>query len=235
MATDPFRRRILDGLLPEFCLDPGRRFDPGGFKGGIDGIGNRDAENFLRALDAGLVTQRPSTTGNMTYFAPRGRGGEQFFWEGWKGTTPRSLTLWVEPIIAVATLGVLRFELGWPKALLGLQSVDLAFDVIACADMEPEREHIACEVKKTKGEVDDLLEAMHRFAADTARRPSSKGRDTNAYRNVAGLRACRARLFWAVGPDGHDAAFRVDDAEDGRVALRVVSTEALRYPGIPMR
>ena len=124
-AAQTFRNRVLNDLLPTYCNDPSRLWDVAGFKQDWDKIGEIDAADFLRGVDGELVKHE----GRGLYRAPRSTAREQFFWPGVKKKTPRPITLWVEPIITVAVLARLHFDLGWPKELIGTQSKDWAFDV----------------------------------------------------------------------------------------------------------
>lgn len=224
MASKRFEDRILNDLLPAFCNHPARRYGTAGFKPNFHNVDDLDAENFLKGLDAGLVTLV-----GRRYQAPRSRTGEVFFWEHEKAISPRPITIWIEPIITIATLARLHFELGWPKELLGTQSVDDAFDVTAFLGSDTRNEHIACEVKKTISEADRLLERMRGFAMlppdDAIRGP---GR--NAYRKVKGLRARRAPIFWIIGPGGYNHAFEVEYLDDGLIEFEAASIRDLRYP-----
>lgn len=232
MSIGAFADRIVNDLLPTFCDDPhraARGYGVAGFRSNFAAVHERDAGNFLRAMDAGLITLVSRAEGPALHEAPRSRAGEQFFWTGDKTVVPRPLTLWLEPVITVATLAVLHLDLGWPRHLLGTQSADWAFDVAAYPDAASNDERIACEVKKTVAETDRLVAAMRRLGAlppDDAHGATDK----NAYRKVKGLRARRAPFFWAVGPGGHDAAFRLTYPEDGSIDFEEMPTAALRYP-----
>lgn len=224
MASKRFEDRILTDLLPEFCDDPARRYDPAGFRPDFHKVDDVDGEDFLRGLDSGLVT----IVGRL-YQAPRSRAGEQFFWEHERSISPRPITLWLEPIITVAALARLHFDLGWPKDLLGTQSIDWAFDVTAYRDADLVNEHIAGEVKKTVREADRLIELMRGFGA---RPPDDAvvGAGRNAYRKVKGLPARRAPLLWVVGPGGYDRVFSLSYLDDWRVAFEEASASDLAYP-----
>jgi hypothetical protein len=166
----------------------------GRFRKQWDRIGDRDAEDFLRGLDAGLVEH----VGRGLYQAPQSKASEQFFWSGRVNIEPRTITLWAEPIITVAVLTRLHFDLGWPKHLLGTQSPDWAFDATAYQSSNLDNEHIACEVKKSDSELEQLVAFMTHFGSN---QPSDelRGPKLGAYRKVRGLRLRRAPLFWAVG------------------------------------
>ena len=213
MPSSVFEDRILNDLLPEFCNDPGRRYDIAGFRNSSYEVNDIDADNFLKGLEAGLV----KLVGRL-YRAPRSHAGEQFFWEHEKGLKPRPITLWMEPIITVATLWKLHFELGWPKNSLGTQSIDGAFDVTTYVDANLPNEYIACEVKKTTKEMDNLLITMRKFAILPVDGNVSD-REKNAYRKVMALRNRQAPFFWAVGPGGNSIAFKLAYSDEGLTHL----------------
>ena len=220
MAWRAFEDRVLNDLLPEFCNARGWGLE--GFRREWNRIGDRDAEDFLRGLDAGLVDHR----GRGLYKAPRSTASEQFFWSGRVNVEPRKITLWAEPIITVAVLARLHFDLGWPKHLLGTQSPGWAFDVTAYQPPDLKNEHIACEVKKSVFEVDQLVALMAHFGQN---QPTGElgGHKKNAHRKVQALRERRPPLFWAVGPDVSQV-FRVT-YDDELVMLKPTSSEELRY------
>lgn len=223
MSLDAFKDRILNDLLPDFCRDSARNYDISGFRQDFSGIQEADAANFLKAFDAGLV----KAEGNM-YRAPRSYAREQLFWEGAVDQVPRPISLWIEPIITIATLSRLHFDLGWPPELLGTQSSDWAFDVAAYQRDDFINEYLACEVKKTDNEFASLIQNMKYFGASPEQK-FANSKEKNAYKKVAGLRARRAPIFWAVGPGGTNAAFKMFYAEDGRIDFEEVPFEALRY------
>ncbi|MDF2114690.1 hypothetical protein PY365_03830 [Roseiarcaceae bacterium H3SJ34-1] len=225
MPIEAFEDRILNDLLPAFCNDPARRYDIAGFRQDFSKVHEKDAKNFLRALDAGLVKLE-----GRLYRAPLSRAGEQFFWDGKRAAKPRLITLWLEPIITVAALCKLHFDFQWPKQLLGTQSVDWAFDVTAYLEADLLNERIACEVKKTADELIQLVELMHHFRRSTTECPKA-GKPRNAYKKVQGLRARRAPIFWALGPGGQSLVFNVSYDEDGTLSFDEASSAALAYPG----
>jgi len=117
----------------------------------------------------------------------------------------------VEPVITVATLARLHFDLGWPKELLGTQSKDWAFDVTTYLSPDHENEYIACEVKKSVAEIDQLVELMSRFGKvpSPERIVTPKARELNAFKKLQALRARRPPLFWAAGPASVGSAFSI--------------------------
>ena len=219
-----FEDRVLSHLLPEFCNDPSRGWGPDGFRGDWGRISDKDAEDFLRGLDSGLVEH----VGRGLYRAPRSSASEQFFWTGPRNVEPRPITLWVEPFITVAVLARLHLDLGWPKHLIGTQSKDWAFDVIAYKENNSDSEHIACEVKKSAAELEQLVALM----IDLGRNPNAdegRGPKLNAYQKVRGLRARRAPLFWAVGPNTESIAFRVAYGDGDLVTFEQTADLNLKY------
>ena len=225
MSSQAFEERILGDLLPTFCNDPQRQFALEGFRPKWERISDRDAEDFLLGLDGGLITH----VGRGLYRAPRSRASEQFFWQGRKDVTPRTITLWVEPIITVAVLARLHFVHGWPKDLLGTQSADWAFDVTAHLPGDADNEHIACEVKATRTELNQLVHLMEWFGAEPAASVPRSGRELNAFRKVQALRARCPPLFWAVGPAEVSHLFDVRLDDRGALSLRPIDEGALAY------
>ena len=228
MTSQIFKDRIVGELLPIYCNDPSRGLGCEGFKANWKKVTDVDAADFLLALDAGLIRH----LGGGLYRAPRSRASEIFFWAGLKSVSPRPVTLWVEPIITVAVLSRLHFKWGWPRDLLGTQSAKWEFDVTAYLATDLSIEYVACEVKKTVAELDQLVELMQRFAADSSAYEAGKAaKEKNAFNKLKGLKERRASIFWAVGPGGANRVFRVTYADGGLVTFRPASVDALRYPG----
>jgi hypothetical protein len=226
--TQAFRDLILGKLLPTFCNDPSRGWGCEGFKEDWTKVTEKDAADFLSALDAGLIEH----VGRGLYLAPKSHAKEQFFWEGNTNVSPRPVTLSVEPIITVAVLYRLHFKWGWPKNLLGTQSKKWEFDVIAYRASDLSNEYVACEVKKTVAELDQMVELMQRFSADRDLRDAPKSkREENAFRKLTGLQERRAPIFWAVGPNGANKVFRMTYTDGGAVTWKSASEDALTYPG----
>lgn len=228
MILQDFRDRIRGTLLPQFSNDPTRGWGCEGFKEDWSKITEKDAADFMLAMDACLVEH----LGRGLYRAPRSLASEQFFTSGRRNISPRPVTLWVEPIITVAALYRLFHEFGWPRHLLGTQSRKWEFDVTAYRTSDLNNEYVACEVKKTVSELNQLVELMRRFAADPdlclAANKSKK--EENAYRKLTGLRERHASIFWALGPNGYGKVYRMTYAEDDRVIFTPDSEDALRYP-----
>lgn len=227
-SLQTFQDRVLNDLLPTFCNDPSRAWGPDGFKADWHKISEVDATDFLRGIDGGLVTHEH----RGLYKAPRSKASEQFFWSGAKNKTPRPITVWVEPIITVAVLARLHFDLGWPRELLGTQSKDWAFDVTTYLSNDSDCEHIACEVKKTTADIDRLVALMKRFGKNPIAHQPVVSKERNAFRKLQALRQRRPPLFWAVGPGGSSCAFRMGYSEEGVVSFQNISIHTLSYPRI---
>jgi hypothetical protein len=167
----------------------------------------------MKAWHGGLI----SPVGRGLYRAICSAAGEQFFWEGPKRLEPRSFTLWLEPIITVAALARLHFDFGWPVDLIGTQSIDGAFDIVAFSPFRRANEHIAGEVKKSEAEVEMLLLLMQEFGREPLIVAPTFGRQRNAYKKMAALRARNPPLFWAVGPAGYSRVFKLHYLNGGLV------------------
>jgi hypothetical protein len=225
-----FKDRVMGDLLPAFCDDPSRGWGREGFKEDWGNVTEKDAADFLVAFDAGLIEHQ----GRGRYRAPKSFAGEQFFWSGTKTTSPRRFTLWIEPIITVAVLSRVHFKWGWPKELIGTQSKKYEFDATAYRASDMDNEYVACEVKKTVSELDQLVELMQRYSTDdhiTFDRLKS-GKEKNAFKKLNGLKARRAPIFWAVGPNETNRIFRMLYTEVGAVIFNPATEEALAYPDV---
>jgi hypothetical protein len=69
----------------------------------------------------------------------------------------------------------------WPEDLIGTQSIDGAFDVIAFQSAR-HNETIAGEVKKTVAETTNLIVIMRNFGADAEAEEASSGPRRNAFK-----------------------------------------------------
>jgi hypothetical protein len=215
-ALRALERLLHERLIPEFCSDPRRSCNPRGFRNESFQVSEIDARYFLMGIEAGLIEHR----GHGIYRTDISAAPEQFFWEGLRALDPRPFTLWIEPILTVGGLARLHFDYGWPKHLIGTQSSDWAFDLVAFAP-EQSTESIAGEVKKTAKEVQQLLDLMGTFGQHPTMTVPASGKARNAFKKVAALRARRCPIFWALGPDGLSEVRQVEyDADD---TLRLVA------------
>ncbi len=194
-----FRSRLYSDWLPSFCQAPHRNYSVAGFKdSSISKLHEFDAYWFLRAIDAGLVTEKDGF-----FIAPKSKAKEQIFWEGDKKRTPRPITLWIEPIITIGALARLNQQYGWPIENLGMQSATWAFDLVGYSNSN--REHLVCEVKKQSRELSRLLDFMNAYARqDPLKSEPVNAQARNAYRKVQGIRLSWPTIFWALGPGGED-------------------------------
>ena len=231
MQDDPlatFALRLATEWLPAYCNDPGRQYSTAGYKAESNKVSTEDAKGFLRALDSGIVV--PGTRGG--YRLPHGKSEEVIFWEGRKDALPRSITLWMEPAITIATVARLHFDLEWPVACLALQSARWEFDLTASLPGNQGSEYIAGEVKKSEMELDALVDHMLVLGAQPeVDEKSLTSPRLNAYRKLKGLISRRAPLFWAVGPAAVSYAFAVVYSPDSKVSFTPVPLERLTYPG----
>jgi hypothetical protein len=169
-VTRCFTNLLEQTLIPDFCSKSARHMKPSGFCANLTRLSEIDMADFLRGWKAQLLRH----TGNGLYraTAPQSGASEQFFWSGRKANAPRTFTIWIEPIITLGVLARTHLDLGWPKALIGTQSKhDWAFDVFGCKSENDPSLLIACEVKKSREEIDALIGYMQSFG----RQPSLSG------------------------------------------------------------
>ncbi len=65
----------------------------------------------------------------------------------------------------------------------------------------------------------------------TPQEPPKNDKTRNAYKKLVGLKARRAPVFWALGPDGYSLVFRVGYQDDGRVSFKPAAQDVLDYRG----
>ncbi len=70
---------------------------------------------------------------------------------------------------------------------------------------------------------------MAEFGISPGEPRPTKQKEKNAYQKVAGLRARRAPLFWAVGPENYNYPYRVLYEGDGHIMFKSVSEEELCF------
>lgn len=224
-ALSTFEDLLFNKLIPDFCSDPRRNLEISGFRNDSLRVSEIDARYFLLAWQSGLIIDQ----GRGIYRAAQSGTGEQFFWEGPRASDPRYFTLWLEPAITFGGLARLYFDFNWPTGRLGCQSADWAFDLVAFLPDQAD-EYIAGEIKKTSKEVDDLIGFMKEYGADpSVREPEKSGKERNAYKKIRALRARKAPLFWALGPDGDSRVFRVIYGNNGSVHFTSVDETLLQF------
>jgi hypothetical protein len=208
---DIFKRRLNEEWLPAFCHDEARRQSTEGFKATSINVSEFDAENFMRALDGNIVKD----SGGGRYRCNRSNAFEQLFWTGSKSTEPRSLTLWIEPIITIGTIARLSLDYGWQERLLGMQSKDWAFDLAVYEGEASAKEYIAGEVKKSEMELDLLIEDLVDFGqVGLTESIGLSQKRVNSFKKWMGLLRCHAPYFWAVGPNDYTHLFSVEYESD---------------------
>jgi len=199
-------------------------YSTAGFKPESIRVSQFDAENFMRALDSGLVVD----CGGGRYRCKMSSANEQIFWTGRKLVEPRPLTLWLEPVITIGTIARLGLDYEWPEETLCMQSKDWAFDFAVIRGIDNDDEHIVGEVKKTEREIDKLINHMEEYGrtgvVDGVSLPSSR---TNSFRKWMSLLRCKAPLFWAVGPNDYTHLFLVDYRSGAKASFNKIELDNL--------
>ena len=161
---------------------------------------------------------------------PLSRAYETIFWEGAVGVTPRAITLWIEPVITIATAARLHLDYGWPKSNIGMQSKTGEFDFMVYLDTAGSLLAVGGEVKKSVKELDQLMSLMTGFKIGQYPAITSVPKfSLNAYKKWLGLFHCKAPFFWAVGPAGYTQLFRMSYEADGNMTFEAVSNDLLKY------
>jgi hypothetical protein len=211
---DDVKKQFMDvlygKLIPRFCSRSDRKMTPKGFcPDNLKNLHEKDMADFLRGWKEEIFKD---VRGGL-YKAPRGGSKEQFFWSGLTANSPRTFSLWLEPIIALGVLARMHLDFKWPRELIGSQTKRrFAFDVFGCKSPEPdETVLLACEIKKSPEEIDALITHMHEFGLKPALTEESlpKAAAKNAFKKVKELRANKAGTFWAVGPGRYQKVFSV--------------------------
>jgi len=223
-SREKFEEILYNEMLPAFCRQPSGEFEVAGFRKESIRVSEVDASDFVRGWRGELIAP---TSQPWQYQCPKSSASEMFFWHGQKKFKPRPFTLWLEPVITVAALARLHFDFGWPVHLLGTQPSGWAFDVVAFSEATS-AEHILAEVKKSRKEVEVLLEFMHSFGRDPDAPVPPPGKKLNAYKKVVGLRNSSALVFWAVGPEGFHKVFHVK-RYGATIDLVAVEESALQF------
>lgn len=210
-ARQIFTKKLKSCWLPSFCDARDHSLNPIGFvDANLAKLSEFDAYWFLRGLAKGYVTEKDGF-----FFSEMSAAKEQIFWEGRKADNPRKISLWLEPIITIGALTRLIEEYRWPPSQVGLQSpAPWPFDLIGY-QADRESEILACEVKKSEVEIDQLIEAMLRYCRlpPLEAEPESP-KLKNAYRKIAGIRRSWPKLFWAVGPNRCEKFFKITETSE---------------------
>lgn len=229
-SVQKFIERLEGEWLSPFCQAHG--YSQEGFDDyGITKLCESDAADFIRSIDASLVTHYEGF-----FLAPRSTAKEQIFWQGVKTSKPRRLTLWIEPIITIGALARLHFEHKWPSNLLGLQSKTWAFDLVGHSEDDINSESLLCEVKKSSKELDKLIEFIFKHLNSAPNIESSlSGPELNAFRKSLALRDSNALVFWALGPDRYERIFTIDKRHNGKISLHEGDRRLLDVPNNPFK
>lgn len=222
-ALNEFKNRLSNEWLIPFCSERG--FSHEGFDGkSIDNLSLADAQDFMHAIDSGLVIHDKGI-----FTSGCSKANEQIFGEGARSSVPRKVTLWLEPIITIAGLMRLHRDFGWDAKRLGMQSHTWAFDLVGYKE-DLTTEILVCEVKKTEREVDNLLELMEMHASTSAEAESEfTGTERNALKKVLALRQSKCSLFWALGPNHYGQVFKVQRGDADSLRLHQTSELALSF------
>lgn len=222
-ALAGFKDRMLYEWLAPFC--DRRGYEHGGLVwSSLDKLSEVDARDFMDAVDSGLVTHQAGV-----FRAACSRANEYLFWEGAASTTPRRLTLWLEPVITIAGLWRMQHKFGWPSEQLGAQSASYAFDFVGY-QADQRTELVSCEAKPTRKAVDLLIAHMQKHAASPKEAlKDCRPAEVNALKKVIALRESSCHTFWALGPDGYGHVFAVSRSAAGEVVLTPTNESALNF------
>lgn len=228
MSREDFETLVSNELIPYYCQHKTMGMVPAGFKRDTHRLSDADAEQFMRAWQAGII----HAVGNGCYYLGKGGSKEKFFWEGARTCAIRPFSLWLEPIITAGRLARLHLDYHWPQQLIGSQSIgDWAFDIVTFTDRACSTHQILCEVKKTGAELRKLDYLLQQFS----NRPELTEADIphmhiNAFRKIRALRKRQAPVLWLAGPSGHDIYYQVHYHDDGRISLMPGDHQLLFYP-----
>lgn len=227
-ALEKFRARLAAEWIPSFCEARATKgFAPAGFRWDTFGrLSEYDARWFLLAVDHALVTE---SDGFLT--AAKSTAKEQLFWSGSTRVSPRTFTLWTEPIITIGALARLNIEFGWPSDRLACQPEGWGLD-LATYDAA-NRMIVGGEAKKASREIDRLLELMVVYAKEPDHPAPPKGPLINAFKKVVAIRTYRPEVFWAIGPKGESRVFNVTwKSGAGRFAIEEATEQLLACRGL---
>lgn len=223
-ALDVFNHRVVAEWLPEFCNDPKRNYSTEGFCVKPNELSEKDAKDFMRAVDEEVV----SVDAGGRFRMPQSKAFEAIFWDGGKTVTPRYISLWVEPVVTIAAMARLHFDHGWPLHCLGMQSKEFAFDIMAYHPTDNAQALIAGEVKATRRDMDDLMKRLHHCC--TQGHHDCPAASRNAHKKWEGLHRHKAPLFWALGPGQNSRVFKVGHGSDSAIVLTEADNTLLNCP-----
>ena len=220
-----FENRLISEWLPDFCNAPHRQFSMEGYDNkNISKLSEHDAFWFMRAIDLNIVSQSDGF-----FIAPLSKAKEQIFWTGHQSSGLMPITLWLEPVITIGGLAKLHCIYEWPIDKLGAQSKTWAFDLVGYGD-DPEQEILACEVKKSEKEIDDLLMLMNKYSnSPPLEEIPAKGKERNAYKKIIGIRRTWPSIFWALGPNNYEKSFAIERINEHEFKFNEAHNDILKY------
>lgn len=179
-----FSERLHTEWLAAYCKDDKRNYDPLGFNKASITVAEVDAKDCMLAIDHGIVFD----TRGGRYRASKSAAHEVLFWEGHKTKSPRSITLWLEPVITFAALARLHLVHGWPKEVLGMQPKGWAFDLAAYGPSTDQPVRILGEVKKSSAELNRLRDELLKLSDGAATEAVSVNSAKDGVQNSALIR-----------------------------------------------
>ncbi len=215
-----FADRVLHEWLPTYCSDPGRDYDASNFKLDSIAVSEPDAIDCMLAIDERVMADR----GGGRYWAPRSSAQEVLFWDGTRKIHPRSIWLWLEPVITFAGVGRLHWKFGWPTSKLGTQPPGWAFDVAAYKSESDGETDILGEVKKSLRELDQLRRDLLSLSEGI---PEASVK-ANSLKKWKALIAQKPRVLWLLGPSGAEYVY-LPSYDHNVATLHQASSAALAH------
>jgi hypothetical protein len=223
-VREEFRQRIRSQLLPTYLEDYGRT--PGAYVDREERITSLDAAWFLRSIDEGIVAVESKARLKL----PASRVKAMIFWSGSGGAT----SIHLEGILSAGAAARLHIEYGWPVESLGFEFPDergpgrRAFDLGAVGPSK--RLVLAGEAKKSKAELDRVIDVMQQCSSLDKHEHAKGHKDQNGHRKMIGLVRCRPSIFWTFGPADDWSVFDVAYVGERRVELRPTGRDRLQHP-----
>ena len=150
------------------------------------------------------------------------------FWEGRKATSPRPITLWIEPVITIAAAARLHLNHSWPKDVIGLQSKKWGFDFVAYQSANSDVLLLAGEVKKTERELAKLISELNLLSKNACRgneEPLQVSQNTRKKWNEILL--SQPSVFWALGPGAIGHVYEISYPSPGIAVFNESNVAAL--------
>jgi hypothetical protein len=219
-AVARFAERVESDWLPTYCQDAARRYDPKGYKKASMKLAESDAKDCMLAIDQRIVID----LGGGRWRAALSSADEVLFWEGRKDTSPRPITLWLEPVITFAALARLHVVFGWPKEYLAMQPKGWAFDLAAYDGGNLGRPHILGEVKKSSSELRRLNDELLALSENQSTAAVSR----NSAKKWQALVETAPSIVWLLGPNEESYVYQPFVA-DGSCTLIRRDASALAY------